>query len=177
MTLNELRNQIDEIDLKIKEQFLERMKVAEAIAESKILTGDKILKPEREIEVIEHLTEGMEEELKLAYSSFLKKLMEVSRTNQYRKMLELGVPFQLDFQEKMPAITKVCYQGLPCSYSEMATNNIFPDADTRSVDTFEDVFISISGGNAEAGVVPLENTTAGGVYEVYDRSISHFSPN
>lgn len=173
MMLNELRTQIDEIDLKIKEQFLERMKIAEKIAESKILTGDKILKPEREVEVISRLTEGMGEELKLAYSSFLKKLMEVSRTGQYRKMLELAIPFQIDFEEKTPIFQTVCYQGLPCSYSEMATSKIFPEAETNSVNTFDDVFLSIRDGNAEAGVVPIENTTAGGVYEVYDLLVKY----
>lgn len=168
MALNELRMKIDEIDLKIKELFLLRMKVAEEVAESKSKTGDKILKIEREEEVIQQLTEDMDGERKLSYSSFQKKIMEVSRTFQYRKLLELGAKFQLDFQEEEPVIGKVSYQGLPGSYSEMASGNLFPDAESSSVDTFEDVFLNISGGKAQAGVVPLENTTAGGVYEVYD---------
>ena len=45
MTLNDLRAKIDEIDLKIKELFLQRMKTAEEVAECKSKTGDKILKP------------------------------------------------------------------------------------------------------------------------------------
>lgn len=168
MTLNDLRVEIDEIDLDIKKLFLKRMKVAEAIAESKIKTGDKILKPERETEVIGKLTGDVEGDIRLSYASFLKKLMEVSRTHQYRKMLELGAEFQLKYQEEIPVIEKVCYAGLPGSYSEMATGNIFPGAAVQSVCTFEDVFSCIADGRAEAGVVPLENTTAGGVYEVYD---------
>jgi len=171
--LSELRMKIDEIDLKIKELFLLRMKVAEEVAESKSKTGDKILKPEREAEVIGQLTVDIDGELKPAFTSFIKKVMEVSRTFQYRKMLALGVPFQLDFQEEDPIIEKVCYQGLQGSYSELAAGNIFPEAESFSVDTFEAVFLSISDGNAQAGVVPLENTTAGGVYEVYDLLLSY----
>ena len=173
MTLGELRIKIDEIDLKIKDLFLKRMKLAESVAESKLLTGDKIMKPERETEVIEQLTKDMEGDLKLSYISFLKKIMEVSRNHQYRKMLELGADFHLDFQDEKPEVCRVCYQGLPCSYSEMAANNLFPDVANCSVDTFEDVFLSISSGEAQAGVVPLENTTAGGVYEVYDLLLKH----
>ena len=173
MTLNELRNEIDSIDLCIKELFLQRMKVAGEIAENKIKSGDKILKPERENEVIEQLTKDVAGDLKLSYASFLKKLMEVSRTHQYGKMLELGASFKLDFQEEAPTVKSVCYAGLPCSYSEIATNNIFPEADTCPVESFEDVFLSISDGKAQAGVVPLENTTAGGVYEVYDLLLKH----
>jgi chorismate mutase/prephenate dehydratase len=115
----------------------------------------------------------MDGELRLSYSSFLKKVMEVSRTFQYRKMLELGADFRLDYQEEEPVIGTVCYQGLPGSYSEMAAGNIFPDAENSPVGTFEDVFLAISGGKAQAGVVPLENTTAGGVYEVYDLLLKH----
>ena len=173
MTLNELRMRIDEIDLKIKDLFLLRMKVAEEVAESKSKTGDKILKPEREAEVIQQLTADMDENLRPPFTSFIKKVMEVSRTFQYRKMLELGAPFKLDFQEEEPIIGKVCYQGLPGSYSELAAGNIFPDAESRPVDTFEAVFLSISDGKTQAGVVPLENTTAGGVYEVYDLLLSY----
>lgn len=168
MTLSELRMKIDEIDLKIKELFLQRMKAAEEVAENKSKTGDKILKPEREEQIIRQLTADMDGEMELPYSSFLKKVMEVSRTFQYRKMLELGAAFRLDFQEEEPVIGSVCYQGLPGSYSEMAAGNIFPDAESIPVDTFEDVFRSIGCGRAHAGVVPLENTTAGGIYEVYD---------
>lgn len=98
MTLDQLRTRIDEIDLQIKDLFLERMKTAEAIAESKSRTGDKILKPEREEEVIRNLTRDMSEEMKLPYTSFLKKVMEVSRTFQYRKLLALGADFKVDFQ-------------------------------------------------------------------------------
>jgi len=173
MTLNELRSRIDTIDQEIKKLFLQRMEIAENIAESKIQTGDKILKPERETEVIDRLTKDIEGDLNFSYASFLKKLMEVSRTHQYRKMLELGVSFQLDYQEEAPEVKKVCYSGLPGSYSEIATNQIFPEAETCSVESFESVFISIKEGIAQAGVVPLENTTAGGVYEVYDLLVKH----
>ena len=173
MTLSDLRNRIDDIDLQIKELFLKRMKVAEEVAECKSRTGDKILKPEREDEVIDRLTADMDDEMKLSYASFLKKVMEVSRTFQYRRLLELGAGFTPEFLEEEPAVKKVCYQGLPGSYSELAAGNLFPDAGYSSVETFEDVFLAIGAGKAQAGVVPLENTTAGSVYEVYDLLMKH----
>lgn len=173
MTLNELRIRIDEIDLRIKELFLQRMKVAEEVAVNKSKTGDKILKPEREEEVIRQLTGDMEGERKLSYISFLKKVMEVSRTFQYRKLLGIGAEFQIEFYEDEPVMKQVCYQGLQGSYSELAACNIFPEADSIPVDTFEEVFLRICCGEAQAGVLPLENTTAGGVYEVYDLLLKH----
>lgn len=173
MTLSDLRIRIDEIDLKIKELFLQRMNVAEEVAERKSRTGDKILKPEREEELILALTGDLDDERKLSYTSFLRKVMEVSRTFQYRKMLELGAEFQLVFQEEELTCDRVCYQGLPGSYSETAAYRLFPGAEICSVETFEDVFLDISKGKAQAGVVPLTNNTAGGVYEVYDLLLKH----
>ncbi len=173
MTLSDLRKKIDEIDLKIKDLFLQRMNVAEEVAEIKSKTGDKILKPEREEELIRNLTAGLDKERGLSYTSFLKKVMEVSRTFQYRRMLELGAEFQLRFQEDVPFLKYVCYPGLPGSYSEAAAASLFPDAELRSVGTFEDVFLNICDGTAQAGVVPLTNNTAGGVYEVYDLLLKH----
>lgn len=173
MTLNEVRKKIDRIDSEIKNLFLQRMSAAEQIAEMKSRTGDKVLKPEREEDVIKRLTADMKEDMKLAYTSFLKKVMEVSRTFQYRRMLELGADFNPAFLEEEPRAGRICYQGLPGSYSEIAAGILFPDADRLPVNSFRDVFRSISEGDAAAGVVPLENTTAGSVYEVYDLLISH----
>lgn len=173
MTLNEVRREIDEIDQSIKELFLRRIGVSEKVAEIKYKSKDKILKPKREVQVIEQLTENMEEGLKLEYASFLKKVMEVSRTHQYRKMLELGQDFKMQFEETDQAVGKVCYQGLPCSYSEIAAEKMFSDSFKYPVDTFEEVFKEIHSGAADIGIVPLENTTAGGVYEVYDLLIKY----
>ncbi|MDF2653649.1 MAG: chorismate mutase [Bacillota bacterium] len=173
MTLNELRHKIDEIDLQMKELFLKRMGIAEAVAENKLQTGDKILKPEREAEIIHQLTADVPGDLQASYGIFLSKLMEVSRTRQYRKLLNLGAAFEMNYIEKTISIAEAVYQGLPCSYSETAVNHLFPDADISAVNTFEDVFLAINSGTAQAGVVPLENTTAGGVYEVYDLLLRH----
>ncbi len=168
MTLDRLRETIDLVDRQLKELFFKRMETATKIAESKVTTGDKILKPEREVQVIERLVKDVDEDLVPAYTSFIKKIMEISRTHQYRNLLKMGVFFKLDFEEGEPIIKKVCYQGLPSSYSEQATRSMFPDAEAIPVSTFEDVFLAIDQDQTEAGIVPLENTTAGGVYEVYD---------
>lgn len=173
MTLDELRLQIDQIDQQLKELFLRRMDIAEAVAESKMQTGDKILKPEREKEIISRLTADVQDDLKPSYGIFLSKLMEVSRTRQYRKLLELGAEFKLDYDEVVHTVSKVAYQGIPCSYSEHAAGCLFPEAMRISFETFEDVFLSIGKGDVQAGVLPLENTTAGGVYEVYDLLVKH----
>ncbi|HHU18568.1 MAG TPA: bifunctional chorismate mutase/prephenate dehydratase, partial [Clostridiales bacterium] len=168
MTLNELRERIDELDRNIKELFLKRIDVSKEVAQIKFHTGDKILKPEREKEIIQNLCDDLDENLKYPYASLLRKYMELSRCIQYSKMLELGAEFQLRFTEEPLIAESVCFQGIPGSYSEMAVKNIFPGIEAHPIDTFEELFQCISRGKHQAGVVPIENTTAGSVYEVYD---------
>ena len=88
MTLEEARQDIDKIDNGLKDLFLKRMKVSGAIAEIKAESGDEIYKPEREKIVIERLTEGVEPDLVEEYTQFVKKIMEISRDYQYKKISE-----------------------------------------------------------------------------------------
>ena len=84
MTLEEARQDIDKIDNGLRELFLKRMKVSEAIAEIKAASGDEIYKPDREKAVIERLTEGMDESLKAEYTDFISNMMRISREYQIK---------------------------------------------------------------------------------------------
>lgn len=90
MTLDEVRNEIDKLDEEMKELFLRRMELSGEVAKVKAGTAQKVYNPGREAEVIGGLTEGIGGPRKLQYESFLKKLMEISRTEQYRLMDESG---------------------------------------------------------------------------------------
>lgn len=65
-------------------------------------------------------------------------------------------------------INTVCYQGLPYSYSECAAKSLFEGKKLIYKETFEDVFKDVYDGIADIGVVPIENSTAGYINEVYD---------
>jgi prephenate dehydratase len=62
----------------------------------------------------------------------------------------------------------VAYQGEPGAYSERAVRSLFPDATPMPCDTVRLVFSRVTSGEAAFGVVPLENSQAGSVNEVYD---------
>ncbi|QSX08341.1 prephenate dehydratase [Alkalibacter rhizosphaerae] len=63
----------------------------------------------------------------------------------------------------------VAYQGVPGSYSYQAMNEYFDDK-INSINTmlFSDVFESVESGESDFGILPFENSTTGGVYEVFD---------
>jgi prephenate dehydratase len=63
---------------------------------------------------------------------------------------------------------KVAYQGEPGAYSERAVRATFPDAEPLPCESVRLVFSRVTSGEAEVGVVPLENSQAGSVNETYE---------
>ena len=62
----------------------------------------------------------------------------------------------------------VAYLGIPGSFSHIAARTYFGEADYRGVPTFKLVFDALRNGDAEYGIVPVENSLAGTIYENYD---------
>lgn len=67
----------------------------------------------------------------------------------------------------------VAYQGLAGAYSEAAAAALFPSDTPLSWRTFAEVFAALESGQAGAAVVPVENSHAGVVADVYDLMHSH----
>jgi prephenate dehydratase len=68
---------------------------------------------------------------------------------------------------RLPAV-KVAYQGEPGAYSEQAVLSLFASAEPLPCDTVRLVFSRVTSGEADVGVVPVENSQAGSVNETYD---------
>lgn len=88
MNLTEARCEIDKIDSELKKLFIKRMAVSKEIAMIKAQTGDNIYKPDREKEVVEKLTAYIDPDIKEEYMIFIKKILEISRDYQHRKIQE-----------------------------------------------------------------------------------------
>ena len=86
MNLVEARWKIDKIDSELKKLFAERMEVSKEIAMIKAETGDNIYKPDREKEVIEKLTAYVNPDIKEEYTAFIRKILEISRDYQLKKI-------------------------------------------------------------------------------------------
>src|SRR5262245_65683915 len=63
---------------------------------------------------------------------------------------------------------KVAYQGEPGAYSERAVKMLFPGAEPLPCQTIRLTFSRVTSGEADLGVVPVENSQAGSVNETYD---------
>lgn len=164
-----IRKDINAVDAAIRELFLLRMSLALEVAQAKVQTNDVIYKPDREAEIIRQRATGMDEELRLKYTALLQNMICASREYQYSAMLQQCPDrFPIVAAEAALSPTTVYYQGVPGAYQELAAQALFPTCALTHVPAWTDVFQSVRDGVADVGVVPVENSTAGTVSEVYD---------
>ena len=68
-------------------------------------------------------------------------------------------------------MSKVAYQGEPGAYSERAVTVLFPSAQPLPCETIRLTFSRVTSGEADFGVVPVENSTDGAVNVTLDRLV------
>jgi len=171
MELDGIRAQIDETDREIVALYQKRMALCGKVAEYKLEHGSKVLDPAREKEKIDEvcaLTEG--EFNRKGIAELFSQLMSQSRKLQYARIAEEHKP-TLPFieVEALDPADGVIYQGAEGSYSQAATQTYFgKDVHAGHVETFRDAMLALEEGSAAYAVLPIENSTAGIVSEIYD---------
>jgi len=61
----------------------------------------------------------------------------------------------------------IVYQGEPGAYSNLACQSFYPDYEAVPCPSFAAAFASVQSGNAELAMIPVENTVAGRVSDIY----------
>ena len=62
---------------------------------------------------------------------------------------------------------KISYQGEPGANSHLAAREVYPDGESVAYPTFEDALAAISSGEADLGMIPIENSVAGRVADIH----------
>jgi prephenate dehydratase len=62
---------------------------------------------------------------------------------------------------------KIAYQGVSGAYSHLACKRVFPDYQAVACEDFQSAILMVEQGQAELAMIPLENSTAGRVEEIY----------
>lgn len=173
LDLRKIRDEIDEIDAKILELFETRMAKCEQVAEYKISTGKPVLDKQREkekIAALQSMAHGTFNEQ--AVSEVFSQIMAISRKRQYQLLVKHNILRKLDFRQVETlecGNCKVVYAGVPGAYAHAAMMQYFGETvDSYNVKTFRQVVEEVENGNADYGVLPIENTTAGAVTDAYD---------
>ncbi|MGN0304671.1 MAG: prephenate dehydratase [Lachnospiraceae bacterium] len=171
--LSELRGELDLIDRQLVELYQQRLEVCKLVAEYKIAKGKMVLDRDREAQKIQSLTALAADEFnEKAIRELFEQIMSVSRKLQYRMLSEQGRNLRLPF-DGVDALGKkdirVVFQGAPGSYSQEALEAYFGrETDSFAVDTFRQAMCALEEGSADYGILPIENSTAGIVSEIYD---------
>lgn len=171
--LDEVRKEIDEIDEKLLPLIVKRMDAAKKVAAIKKEHNIPVLNSQREEEILKEMGEKGGEyasAVKIAYSTF----MDISRALQH-EILGSGEALRKEItagcSEKGAENPRVICQGTEGAYSAKAAEMFFGDAseyDRFFCKSFEEIFSSVASGEADFGVVPVENSTAGSVHENFD---------
>ena len=62
-----------------------------------------------------------------------------------------------------PSLPKIVFQGEPGANSHLACQDAYPDHQVVPCATFEDALAAVANGEAELGMIPIENSVAGRV--------------
>lgn len=156
--LHDCRAEIDEIDAQLVSLFERRMAASRDIALYKQAHRMDILNASREQAVLASRSAQVKDpSLGESVTALFREIMRLSREEQRR------------FLSAQAGARRVAYSGVPGAFSESAVVGFFGErCDRISLRTFEDVFSAVAGGQAQYGVVPVENSSSGSINDVYD---------
>lgn len=177
MTLSELRMEINRIDQQLMKLFVERMSVVDNIARVKKAEGLSVMVPDREKEVLENALTAVPREIIFYGTSLYRHILELSRERQREIRSTCGTegPISELLRSAKPCVDhpRVCVQGVEASFAMSAALSIYPDARLTYVDKWSDILYSLAEGSCDYGVLPVENSSAGSVGEVFDLLIKY----
>lgn len=172
--VDDVRDDITKIDYEIAELFEKRMGFAAELALSKKQAGESIYNKNKEDEKLSDITKNRSNPFVIkGLEEVFIQMMSISRKYQYHMVHQRDRYIENYFTEVPELVmfpdTRIVYPGVPGSFSEMACEKFFgADVDHYAVVNFKDVAMALNNGDADYGVLPIENSSAGDVTGVYD---------
>ncbi|MBE6630772.1 MAG: bifunctional chorismate mutase/prephenate dehydratase [Ruminococcaceae bacterium] len=178
-SLDECREKIDRIDQELVKLFCERMQVSADVAEYKRAVGKPVTDAARERALLSKVSRlagpEMEDYTRTLYATVLaiSRAYQHERLNTASQLDELIKTAKAETSYRFPARAKVACQGVEGAYSLKAAEKLFECPEVSFCKTFEDVFHAIERGECRYGMLPIENSTAGSVTQIYDLMSAH----
>ncbi|MGH8017254.1 MAG: prephenate dehydratase [Opitutaceae bacterium] len=150
MNLSELRQAIDSIDVELLRLLNERVRHAARIGHVKVSEGAEIYVAKREEEVLQRLLSINE-----------GPLDEAAVRAIYREIMSAAIALEKK--------VVVAYLGPEATFTHQAALKKFGSMlDYLPLATITDVFNAVEKGDADYGVIPIENSTEGAVFHSLD---------
>mgnify|MGYP005832935701 CR=1 FL=1 len=165
--LDALRNEIDGIDEKILEALSRRRELSGRVIETKAHREIPLRDERREEELLSRLIQkGKRHGLDAHFvTRVFHEIIDDSLRSQQLFLLRSG-------NEAPPGTWKVAFQGIEGAYSHLAAEKFFAhrEGEVRftGYPTFAEVVRAVEGEAEDYAFLPIENTTAGSINEVYD---------
>jgi chorismate mutase / prephenate dehydratase len=162
--LEKIRTEINLVDEQILDALASRRKLAEQIIRAKDQLGTPIRDALREEQLLADLiakgrNQGLDAHL---VTRVFHEIIDDSIRSQQLHLL--------DYDKS--ALKRVAFQGIEGAYSELAGQKYFAPYLDRTlfvgVSTLEQVVNAVEDGDVDYGLLPVENTSAGSINEVYD---------
>lgn len=161
--LSSLRDRIEAVDRQIISLLAERLKIVEDVAAAKLSSASPFRDRERE--------ELLLQRLRAQATGAGLDPHQVER--MYRVVMDMSVAHQeatVRSREDVPL--RITYQGVEGSYSHLAAQKRYAGrvggALLAGHDTFRGAAEAVIAGTADLALLPIENTTAGSINQVYD---------
>ena len=171
------RQQIDEIDSQIVELFEKRMQVANEVAKYKMETGKPVYDKEREdakLEKLGSMSHGAFNER--AVKELFSQIMSISRKYQYGVLPHTDDVTEFKKVDSVMAEKEatVYYFGVPGTHTQQAMEDVFgTEINGVSCQSFQGVMEAVENGAADYGVLPIENSSTGGISANYDLLLNY----
>lgn len=169
LDLTEIRQQITRIDRSLLKLLSERHRLAYDVVRSKEITQKALRDEAREQQLLQELVKFAESEnyqLDAQYvTQIFQRIIEDSVLTQQAYL-------QNKLNEQRENSVHIAFLGKRGSYSNLVArayaNRYQKQFIELSCASFDQVFDKVRSGEADLGVLPLENTTSGSINEVYD---------
>lgn len=169
LNLADIRQQITQIDRHLLKLLSERHRLAFDVVRSKEITQKPLRDVVREKELLQELVNFAEAENyqldPLYVTQIFQRIIEDSVLTQQNYL-------QNKLNEQKEDRISIAFLGMRGSYSNMASRQFAKkyqgSLQELSCASFTEVFEKVQNGEADYGVLPLENTTSGSINDVYD---------
>lgn len=160
LDLGQIRKNIDEIDDQLLDLFRKRMDLTGQVAQYKAAHNMVVFQSEREKAIIRSVRDRSPDELKSSAEFLFTNIMDISKCRQ-NNAITPAVEIPHASEIKPEAVIAV--QGIEGAYGHAAAQRLFPGGKIGFHASFAEVFEAVEKGDADYGVVPVENSTAGEV--------------
>ncbi|WP_298442644.1 chorismate mutase [uncultured Ferrimonas sp.] len=165
--LEPIRAQITALDQQLLQLLAQRRELSLQVAQTKADAISPVRDPDRESALLGRLVQqGRALGLDGQYVSRLfHAIIEDS-------VLRQQAWFQERINPEQPESVKVAYLGAKGSYSHIAAYHYFERRDRQLIEmglsSFDEIIAAVEDGQADYGILPVENTSSGAINEVFD---------